>query len=55
MRRPDSCWQRLCELRGERHPTNGAIGQHQHAWSMSDRRKVLLDTAVRTVVTRMHT
>ena len=55
MRRPDSCRQRLCDLLGLRYPSNRAIGQHQHAWSVSDSRKVLLDTAVRTVVTRMHT
>lgn len=55
MRRPYGCRQRRRGLVGLRHPSNRAIGQHQHAWSVSDGRKVLLDTAVRAVVTRMHT
>lgn len=55
MRRPHGRRQRLCDLLGLKNPSNRAIGQHQHAWSVSDGGKVLLDTAVRAVVTRMHT
>ncbi len=55
MRGPEGRRLRLRGLKRMRYPTDRAIGQHKYAWSVSDSRKVLLDTAVRAVVTRMHT
>lgn len=55
MRRPDGYRQPWRSLVGLRHPSNRTIGQHQHAWSVGDGRKVVLDTAVRAMIARMHT